>query len=342
MDDLQIKLNKLASKYKQESTIKECFYHDKTECQGKIKKAHSIQKNKRLSILEEEINGNKVLYSFTSFEVGKEQLVKKLVPIGKGEASTFFGFCDFHDNKLFAPIENYEFDGSDKHCFLHSYRSFAHSYHLKKEAHKRNTETNNLDYFGFEFKSIAIEGNEQAIRDLEEFKLAMDGFIEESIYDGLEYFTITLPELYPVACSACITPRYSPKNYSINNLGNLSIKASPIMLTVLPDFTKTIIILACFPEDDKAVMLLDELESLNDYHQRRAISSFLVFSAENTFFSPSLWRALGVNKQRVLCSELSSSASFFVPDRFQFSQINFFSPLFTHNQLSKSINNELR
>lgn len=335
MDDFQIKFNKLVSKSKQKRTIKECFYHDKAECQGKIKKAHSIQRNKRLSILEEEIKGNKVLYSFISFEVGEEQFIKKLVPIGKGEASTFYGFCDFHDSKLFAPIENFEFDDSDKHCFLHSYRSFAHTYHLKKEEFRGNAETDNLDSFGSEFKSVVIEGNKQAVKDMEEFKLLMDECIENELFDKLEYFSIVLPELYPIACSACISPRFTPKSKLINDLGDLNAKTSPIMLTVLPDFSQTIIILACFPNDKRSIALLDELELLNDYQIRRVISSFLVFSAENTFISPSLWNALGTKGQKALCKELSNSASFNVPNKFQFSEINFFSPQFAYDRLSK-------
>lgn len=335
MDDLQIEFNKLVSKSKQKRTIKECFYHDKAECQGKIKKAHSIQRNKRLSILEEEVNGNKVLYSFISFDIGEEQFIKKLVPVGKGEASTFYGFCDFHDSKLFAPIENFEFDDSDKHCFLHSYRSFAHTYHLKKEELRGNAETDNLDSFGSAFKSVVIEGNKQAIKDMEEFKLSMDKYIENESFDELEYFSIVLPELYPIACSACISPRFTPKNKLINDLGDLKAKTSLIMFIALLDFLQTIIILACFPNDERSIALLDELELLNDYQIRKVISSFLVFYAENTFISPSLWKALGVKGQKVLCKELSNSASFNVPNKFQYSEVNFFSPQFTYNRLAK-------
>lgn len=79
------------------------------------------------------VNGNLSVYTFTEYVPGADRMHKTLKPIGKGVASTFFGFCDHHDTELFKEIENKPFDESDEHCFMHSYRSFAHSYHLKKE-----------------------------------------------------------------------------------------------------------------------------------------------------------------------------------------------------------------
>jgi len=120
------------STYKKESRIKECFHPNKEECEGKIKQAYSIQRNGRLSIIESEVNGNNCVYTFTSCKSSAENMMEDLVPIGKKEASTFFGFCDFHDSTLFSPIENNKFDKSSKHLLLHSYRSYAHSYHRKQ------------------------------------------------------------------------------------------------------------------------------------------------------------------------------------------------------------------
>jgi hypothetical protein len=47
----------MMSSYKKDSRIKECFHHNKSECKGKIKQAHSLQRNGRLSIIESEVNG---------------------------------------------------------------------------------------------------------------------------------------------------------------------------------------------------------------------------------------------------------------------------------------------
>lgn len=327
-EDFQIEFKKEFSRYHQMRTIKECFYHKKDECHGKIKHAHSLQRNKRLSILEEEIDGNSMLYTFTEFEIGKDVFIKKLVPIGKGKASAFFGFCDFHDTHLFSEIENKEYVDSDHHCFLHSYRSFAHSYHRKNEEKKGNSNINPINKgYSDEFNSSLLYGNTLAVDDLNYYKQFLDKWIENKEYDRLDYLTVILPELYPIACSSLISPFFSIKGHSINNHDNPDIPWSPIMLTVLPDFTQTIIILASFPDDKNGLLFLDELGELNDYHFKRAISTLLIYFAENTFMSPSLWQKLGRKRQNLLCRELEKGISLGmteIPKKFEFSSLNLF------------------
>jgi len=152
---------------KKKSEIKECFYHNKNECKGPIKQSHSIQRNKRLSIIEGMVNKNNCIYSFSNPVPNKRSYFSNLSPIGKNEASTFYGFCDYHDSILFAPIENNEFDASPQHCFLHSYRAFAHSYHKEKEAMKSFYEV----YPKIpKFDKVIFAGLEDKKRDLQDYE----------------------------------------------------------------------------------------------------------------------------------------------------------------------------
>lgn len=338
-EDYQIEFNKNLGLYKQLGTIKECFYHKKEECSGKIIQAHSIQRNKRLSIIEEDINENKMLYTFTEFEIGKDEFIKKLIPIGKGKASTFFGFCNFHDTNLFSEIENKEFDDSDKHCFLHSYRSFAHSYHRKIEEAKGNSVINpiNKDYSP-EFNQSLFKGNTLAINDLNYYKRFLDRWIENEEFDKLEYYSVVLPGLYPIACSSLISPFLSIKGHPINNHVNPEIPWSPIMLTLLPDFTQTIIIFACFPDDKNGILFLDELEELNEYQFKRVLSTLLIYYAENTFFSPLIWNRLGKKRQKLLCREIEHGIMMGMeksPTKFEYTQLNFFENQYEYSILKK-------
>ncbi len=300
-DNFQIDFNKKFGSYLNDRQIKKCFYHKKEECAGKIKNAHSIQNNKRLTILSENINGNDLLYSFTEFNIGESIFIKSLKPIGRAKASTFFGFCDYHDSKLFAEIENKEFDESAKHCFLHSYRSFAHSYHRKFEETKANSKENaiNKDYSP-EFNESLKHGNILAVNDLIKHKQYLDSAIENSDYEKLDYFSIIYPDLYPIACSSLISPFLTVENRDFNNHDNPDIPYSPIMLTVLPDFSQTIIIFGCFMSDLKGIDFLNSIEKLSDYNLKRFISTMLIYFAENTFFSPLIWETLGKNGQRLL------------------------------------------
>ncbi len=280
-----------------------------------------------------------VLYSFTEFEVGETVFIKKLIPIGKAKASTFFGFCDFHDTKLFSEIENREFDNSAKHCFLHSYRSFAHSYHRKLEETKGNSMKNPINKgYSTEFNDSMLYGNKLAIKDAQHYKKKLDEWVESGNYEELEYYSVVFPELYPIACSSIISPFYSLKGLAINNHENFEETWSSIMLTVLPDFNQTIVIFACFPEDSNGITFLNELEDLNDFQLKRVISTLLLYFAENTFISPSLWKTLGKDRQKLLCREIEYGIQMgilFMPTRFEYSKLNLFESKYEYPNLIK-------
>lgn len=323
--------------YKRISKLSECFYHRKDECKGKIKQTHSLQKNRRLSIIEGEVNGSQVLYTFTEFVPDEKSLFSDLKPIGKKEASTFFGFCDYHDTVLFSPIENFPFDGSPKHCFLHSYRAFAHSYHRKKEAiialSKKSQYSGLLSLPGDGFVDIALEGNKMGLNDLSPIKEKLDMLIENESYRNVEYFTYTKKGLYPIACSSIITPITSYRNKPINWHMNPFQPYSFLMLTVLPDIESSIVILACFPEDKKALMLINELKNLKNSVREQAISSLMIAFAENTFLSPLLWKRLGHSGRSQLLKELNLNLS--PNNKFFHSKINFFDSRFSVKNIKK-------
>ena len=121
------------------SEIKKCFYHKKTECKGDVISAHSIPQSGRLDLIKGVVNKKNKVFSLSEIFIENGIVKKGIRAIGWGKkaASTFFGFCAHHDKELFKPIENNnDFDNSPEHCFLHSYRSFAFSYHELKKTYK--------------------------------------------------------------------------------------------------------------------------------------------------------------------------------------------------------------
>jgi len=329
----QQRFREVMQQYKRTGKITECFCSDKDACKGAIKQSHSIQRNGRLSIIEGEVNGNRSLYTFTEMVSDELNLYKSLRPIGKAEASTFFGFCDFHDSSLFARIENQPFDNSDEHCFMHSYRSFAHSYHRKKEELKAYTADS--EYTRLIPRDVLfgmIRGAEVGVNEIMQRKLNLDTLLEVKDFAGLEYFTLVLPKKFPIACSSIISPPFSYKNKPMNNHGNPNIAYSQIMLTVLPDHDETIIILACFPDDARAIDFIDELDDLYPTQREKAISSIIISCAENTFFAPAVWNQLAAKGQKILCAELQQSAKSNAKS-FVHSKINFFDTRFSAKRL---------
>ena len=327
----QRQINEFKKSFKKAARIKECFYHKKDECAGVIKQSHSIQKNGRLSVLEGDINGNMCLYTFTSGTQSKESMIDDLIPIGKKEASTFFGFCDYHDTKLFSEIENQSFDDSDKHCFLHSYRSFAHSYHLKKEEIKGwnndGTEYNNYlkAIYGQQILEYKREGYQITWNEYEKKKKILDNAIDSEDYSEFEFLTYTVEGVIPIAVSSVMTPKVSYKGRVMNNSDNSNLKISQPIITFLPDMDQTLVIFMAFKNDKESINLLDELNHLNGFKLEKAITSLIIANCENTFMSPKFWNSLKKKGQRILLDEfVNSTFSTKYNNRFFHSRFNFF------------------
>ena len=324
MDERMIEFRKAVSKSLKARRIKYCFHHKQDECEGPIKQSHSLQRNGRLSLIEGDVSGNQMVYTFTSHRSTATRFISDLVPIGKGEASTFFGFCDHHDSVLFAPVENHPFDESDKHLFLHSYRSFAHSFHRKREELKGHSDGSDAAaQLPPHLATVVKENVRTALEEGQAKKRCLDKMIEEARYDELYYVWDVFDRAYPVACSSIITPDFLYGGEDFNNHLDPDLPFELIMLTVLPDQESTIVIFACFPEDVKAVRFLDEMKELGDHKFKVAVSSLMVTYVENTFFSPKLWSALGERGRKRLIRELSAN---FTTEwtRFRKCETNFF------------------
>lgn len=335
-EELNRKLRKSRSFFKKDSTIKSCFHHCKEDCEGKIKQSHSIQRNGRLSIIEDEVNGNNCIYTFTSFKSSEHRLIENLVPIGKKEASTFFGFCDYHDTNLFAPIENNKFDGSDKHLFLHSYRSYAHSYHRKLEEQKvyNDPDSEFIKQLN-KFQVLQMKkGIELGIKDSMKHKEQIDNALDKNDYLFFEYLVYEKEGLYPFAVSSQLSPRVTYQNIPMNNHMYEDVAWSQPILTFLPDQTSTFVIIAAFPDDEKAIMLIDELNELSDHKLEKAITSLIIANCENTFFSPKFWNHLSKKHQKELLYEfeINSTEEHYVNNFFH-SSFNFFSSSYKMSNL---------
>jgi hypothetical protein len=258
------------------------------------------------------------------------------VPIGKKEASTFFGFCDYHDTTLFSPIENYKFDSSKKHLFLHSYRSFAHSYHRKHEEDKlyNNPESDFVKALPSQWVNWMKEGLQMGVNDAKKYKEQIDEAIENKVYDFLEYLVYEKEGLYPFAVSSQMSPKVTYRNNPMNNHLDPNQPWSQPIITFLPDKTSTFVIIASFPDDKNSILLINELKELESRELEKAITSLIIANCENTFFSPKVWEKLNAKQKRILLDEFEvNTRTQDYHDKFFHSRVNFLSDYFEINNL---------
>nr|WP_321486088.1 hypothetical protein [uncultured Draconibacterium sp.] len=307
--DIERKQNEIEKFYKDAARIKECFHHQKNECKGKIKQAHSIQKSGKLTILESLVNGNNCVYSFANSKVSYDNIMEDLIPIGKKEASTFFGFCDYHDSKLFSKIENNNFDNSDEHLFLHSYRSFAHSYHLKNEEIKAWNDPNYQQILITTYGKKAVEIKKKQFASLNKHliqrKQILDNSIENNEFDNLNYLVHEFSGIIPFAVSDLITPIVSFSGKLMNNSDYDNLMVSQPIFTLLPEKDHSILIMAAFNFDTTSTEFIDEINSMPNYKFEKAISSIIIDSCQNTIISPRFWDSLSKKEKRLILNEYS-------------------------------------
>jgi hypothetical protein len=311
----------LLDDYKKNSNFKYCFYHDQAECSNKIKKAHSVQKNRILSQLESPVNGNNLIYSLNEFE-DEDFKTKMLIPFGKNKASIFTGFCDFHDSKLFSPVENVPFKGTSEQLFLLTYRAFAHGLHQLLETYNYYISKGEfIKYFPPNYLHEHIKLTRFRIEKSLKYKKILNSQIKQKDFNSISYHYRIIKPFVPLACSSILSPLYTFKNISLNPREEYSY----LVLNIIPDTTQTFVCISQFAEDYKGKVFFEEFKTLTDTEFEIAISSLLIYCTTNTFFSPLLWDKFTYEEKQQLYSEID----FCIKegdkiDKFFLSQINFF------------------
>ncbi len=109
---------------------RKCMHPDQEDCRGKKVKAHTIQKKGSLKDIVDLQNHCLTFKGAQEFQNGP--FITKPRKIGWNEASTFLGFCQFHDRDTFKDIETFAFTATMKQCFLLYYRALCHELYQKE------------------------------------------------------------------------------------------------------------------------------------------------------------------------------------------------------------------
>ena len=153
-------------------SYKTCLYGrfiSSKNCDGKGIKAHTIS---RANILRN-FTPNGHVYSFLHdinlFKIHKNNgRIKSARKIGINNASTFYGFCSYHDNKLFEEI--------DQKNLINIQPGDMKLYGLRITARELYLKLRSLELFK---RYLAlIERNEEKITNVKMARFLMDGFIE--------------------------------------------------------------------------------------------------------------------------------------------------------------------
>ncbi len=293
-DDIEMK--KLISKKMSDARIKQCIHPKQDECEGKIVNAHSIQNNRILRALSE---GGEVKMFKPDIKGG---LNIAITDIGRGKATTFTGFCGYHDKNTFQPIEDREYQGTEEQKFLFAYRAFAFEYHKKheqvnvlKNSIKENPELLHRKQFKEHFY-----GNELALRDFEWAKEKFDRAIMEKSYDILDGINFTISGRARVAVCSSYYLCYDLAEKIINDLSSLSEnRLKPFFINIFPGVFNTYIMLMWFKEDAACYgSFKRQFLGLKLRDQLKVLNNIIPLYSENFVISPALWNSFSFTEQK--------------------------------------------
>jgi hypothetical protein len=275
-------------------------------CSGGIIKAHTIQRNGGLS----KIARNGHVYCF------KPERLRTLTDgelwfpdlIGLKAASTFTGFCAYHDNMVFEPIEKYPFQSNLQHTFLLGYRAVSREYYLKRAQYQLMPILLSLDKGKSETEQLELQevgqlyglGVESGLQDLAYHKSEYDRVLISSDFRGVYYYVIRLDKSPEIMCSGSTQVEYDFKGDLLQDLSDTTIIIDQITFSLIATDEGGAAVFNWIGKSKACEQLIKSLDALSDAELPYALVRYVFESFENVFFSPNWWDGLDEDSKRVL------------------------------------------
>ncbi len=240
--------------------------------------------------------------------------------IGKKQATTFNGFCGYHDTVLFRPIEEKNYIGEKEQEFLFAYRALAKEYCTKRHCYNfistiltliNDHRITELESYFPEIKensdivhnllsiySPMIDGLDSEIRTLEKYKASMRINILNKDYHSIRTTVFRFPTESRIAVSSLVNIVYDLEGNRINDLKNPKGKRSPCFLTIFPQEGQTYILFSYFNKmKNDYGFISNQIVSMSIEEQKCIVSNIIVQYCEDVVFSPELWYSFSEKKQ---------------------------------------------
>ena len=284
---------------KNDARIKKCLHPNQMECNGKIVKAHAIQNNSILNKLAED--GLVITMDGTSNIIFQGSQIK-----GRKIATTFTGFCKYHDKVLFQEIEDRDFIASPKQLFLLTYRTMAWHYHKKQELTNANTIQKKRMYeqgydlsLSRDFRTYE-KGLLLRLRDKEKEKLVFDELLLSAAYDKANYCVWELPYEVEFAVSMMHELEHDILGKPINKL-ELNTSVNKIYLNIFPANSKSFCIWSWLKENNGAFIdFSKQFMALGIEDRENYLNNQLPRWTDSIIISPRLWNKWGSGVQEAL------------------------------------------
>jgi hypothetical protein len=290
-------------------------------CNGEIIRAHTISRSNHLSKIQEDGHVSTPAYGHDIGMIPAMDFLKK----GTKSASSFYGFCKFHDNKIFEKIDNFSDiqDLNDEFFFVLAYRSLCLELYKKMAVEKSHEKIKATTVKSNRYFDIHEEVNGSSRIELEDIKFLFDNNLAIQDFSLMESICLVLDKNSPVLWSSIYAPQLSIDGaVFIQDLTDLNTKMRPIFSAAIPFQEKTIIIFSWIKNER-----MDMSEYINDVlmaNPENIMDSVLLEilnHAENVFFRKSWIDSISANKKNMIINAMLPFNDFnkktVVPEKFK-------------------------
>lgn len=282
--------------------IKQCLHPNQNECDQKIVNAHAIQNNRILNKIAEE--GHVFTVDGISNLIFQETQKK-----GRKIATTFTGFCKYHDKVLFQDIEDRDFVGSQKQVFLLTYRTMAWHYH-KKQEQRNATEIQYKKMYerGFDLSSsedfsLFEKGLDLGIKDNEKEKQVFDESLLNEAYGEVSFCIWELPYEVQFAVSMMHEIEHDINGRQINNL-ETDINLRKLYLNIFPADSKSFCVWSWLKDNNiKFLEFSEQFMKLDIVDRENYLNNELPRWTDSIIISPRLWDKWSKGVQEALMAQ---------------------------------------
>lgn len=280
-------------------------------CSGSIINAHTISKSGSLKSISE--SGHVMGTNPSLAQLIKNNGKLTLNKVGINKASTFTGFCSYHDKELFSPLEDSPITLSDEQLFLLAYRSISRELYAKQE----NTRTAKLLRESDRGQKIADQvsiqnrandygfGVDLALQELRSIKAKMDGMLISKKFSNMNHCVIELSSLPKVLVSASTQPEFDFNGNRLQDFGDPHRMMSHIIFNCISYDGRGCFVFSWLDDsDDICGRFIDSLINAADQDISNALVRFCYSFAENTWASPTWWESLSLNVKNNIAERL--------------------------------------
>jgi hypothetical protein len=215
---------------------------------------------------------------------------------GWKQASTFPGFCGYHDKHLFKPLEDAPFVGSREQCFLIAYRSLAKEIYAKTSSAKQSDLRTAHTGQSAELRaSVAAfnKGVSLAVRDLKRHKNRYDKILVNKDWNKVHGLLIEFDGIFPIQCTGGLFPDTDINGLPIQQLDWRNSTPDTINLASFAADAKSYFLICWLTDSDRSgARFAAPFELIDKDDMPAVIASLILQRTENCHFSPDWYDGL--------------------------------------------------